>query len=350
MRSLETLEIGAVTRAIEISVISGDVFSFHSDVLVLKYAQALFGGDNEAFRRLTEAGIELTLPKPNEFTFQDTGKSMYPKNILFVGVNRLLQFQYQEIRNFARRALTFLSERAPDAKSVALTIHGPGYGLDESEAFKSELAGVVEALTNGQFPSGLASIVFVEFSADRADRLAQLLKTLVPRGVLTIDGPGSMTRLQDKAQDTLRTAGYASATKAHVFVAMPFVPDLDDVFHYGIQSAVNAVGLLCERGDSTAFTGDILEWVKRRISSATLVIADLSSANPNVYLEVGYAWGCKKSTILLVRDPKELKFDARGQRCLVYKSSIQKLEELLKKELNEILSQQNEIPPVARPD
>jgi hypothetical protein len=78
-----------------------------------------------------------------------------------------------------------------------------------------------------------------------------------------------------------------------------------------------------------------MEWVKQRICSATFVIADLSTANPNVYLEVGYAWGCGRPTILPVRDTTDLKFDVKGQRCLVYKS-IKQLEEILGKELEAI--------------
>ncbi len=79
-----------------------------------------------------------------------------------------------------------------------------------------------------------------------------------------------------------------------------------------------------------------MEWVKQRISSATFVIADLTTANPNVYLEVGYAWGCGRPTVLIVRDTAdELKFDVKGQKCLVYKS-IKQLEEILGRELEAI--------------
>jgi len=80
-------------------------------------------------------------------------------------------------------------------------------------------------------------------------------------------------------------------TKAHVFVAMPFSTHLDDVFHYGIQAPVHAAGFLCDRMDYVCFTGEIIEWMKRKIEGASVVIANLSRANPNVYLEVGYAWG-----------------------------------------------------------
>ena len=70
---------------------------------------------------------------------------------------------------------------------------------------------------------------------------------------------------------------------------MPFAEEYGDRFQYGIQGPANAAGYLCERADLASFTGDVIAWVKDRIGSAALVIADLTAANPNVYLEVGYA-------------------------------------------------------------
>ncbi len=74
--------------------------------------------------------------------------------------------------------------------------------------------------------------------------------------------------------------------------------------------------------------GDVMQWVKDRISSAKLVIAVLTEANPNVYLEVGYAWGQDIPVVLLVNDTEDLKFDVKGQRCLKYRR-IKDLEEIL---------------------
>jgi hypothetical protein len=328
-----------MARSLKISVSPGDAFKSDVDVLVLKYAQNLHGVERVAFERLAEIGINLSLPKLGDCTLQKSLGSMNPRSVLFVGVKPLRKFTYSEIRDFARNALTFLAKRAPDTRSIALTIHGPGYGLDEIEAFDSELAGIVEAVAKGDLPSNLESIAFVEFAPGRAQRLAHSLQKLLPNGLISIGEEKAINGLEDQAQNTLRTAGYGSSSKPHVFVAMPFVPEMDDVFHYGIQGAVNAAGLLCERADLSAFTGDVVNWVKQRISSATLVVADLSSANPNVYLEVGYAWGCQVPTVLLARDANDLKFDARGQRCLLYKS-IKNLEELLGNELRGVLRKQ----------
>lgn len=324
-----------MNRSLALSVVAGDAFAFEGDVLVLKYAQNLYGLDKAVYERLQQHGIVTILPEVNEDVVIETRGALDIASVQFVGVKSLWEFDYWEIRDFARRSLVSLARKKPAARQVAFTIHGPGYGLDEIEAFESEVAGIVEAVTGGAFPNSLQSITFIEVDQRRADRLAKSLKKLFPTGNLLIDGYGSLSTLTAESQNILRTVGYSSAGKPHVFVAMPFASEMEDIYHYGIQGAANASGLLCERADLSAFTGDVMEWVKARISSAQLVIADLSSANPNVYLEVGYAWGRQVPTVLLVRDVNDLKFDVKGQRCLVYET-IHQLEKSLRLELAEL--------------
>jgi nucleoside 2-deoxyribosyltransferase len=118
---------------------------------------------------------------------------------------------------------------------------------------------------------------------------------------------------------------------------------MTDVYNYGIQQPVHAAGYLCGRVDYQSFVGDIVAQIKSQIDKADFVIADLTGANPNVYLEVGYAWGRGITAILTIREAREvereLKFDVRGQRCLVYKN-ITHLEEQLAKELSALKVQQ----------
>jgi hypothetical protein len=261
-------------------------------------------------------------------------------HVMFVGVSQLRDFSYPGIRELAKRALTDLKRTSFDVKSVAFTIHGPGYGLDENEAFESEFAGILDAVESMAFPDSLEVISFVEVNRARANRLQARLSALLPQGTIEIDSWDARHQpsAADGYSDSWRSAGVDSASKPHVFVAMPFAPEMDDTFHYGIQGASNSAGYLCERADLSSFTGDVMDWVKTRIATAALLIADLSSASPNVYLEVGYAWGCKVPTVLLARDAAELRFDVRGQRCIVYKS-IKMLEEKLSIELSRLRRQ-----------
>jgi hypothetical protein len=214
-------------------------------------------------------------------------------------------------------------------------MHGVGFGLDETEAFRSEVAGLLDALSTGQQPKELVRVSIIERDEQTAQRLAALLRSILPTGLVNANdshrGPGSSSL--GGARFGLGDVGRNYRQKAHVFVAMPFSEEYADRFHYGIQAAVNAAGFLCERADLASFTGDVLAWVKDRIGNAALVVADLSSANPNVYLEVGYAWGRGIKTVLIVTEGDELKFDVRTQRCLMFRS-IRHLETLLTTELN----------------
>jgi hypothetical protein len=264
----------------------------------------------------------------------ETYGALGAKEILYVGVGDLFEFRYQNIREFSYKALAQLAKSSPQIETVCFTLHGAGYGLDETEAFESEIAGIVDALSKGEFPRNLKEIRIVELESNRANRLKQALNELFPQSAVTIS-MNHRAEMKPSSSERLKEVGYSSETKPLVFVAMPFDKKMYDVFHYGIRGAVNKAGYLCERADEAYFTGDIMERVKLRIKQADLVLADLTQANANVYLEVGYAWGCGKQTVLLVQDANELKFDVKSQRCLVY-SGIKELEELLQKELENI--------------
>jgi hypothetical protein len=319
---------------IQIEVLQGDVVSTDGDVLALKYAQNLYGADLEVASLLTSRGIDLTgkFPKPSAYQFVPSGGALRVPRVLFVGVKDLWEFGYKEIREFSRNVLTALATTTPTTGHLLLTVHGVNFGLDEIEAFESLVAGLLDAITAGDFPDTLHRISFVELNRSRATRLRSLLARSLPEGLIPVPGRTGAVPLPRGQAERFRAAGYLSESKPHVFVAMPFADAMDDVFHYGIQSAVNAAGFLCERADYSVFTGDILGWIKERIASAHIVIADLSGANANVYLEVGFAWGCNRPTILLIRDEAELTFDVRGQRCIIYKK-IKDLEDKLSQEL-----------------
>ncbi len=319
---------------ITLSIEAGNALEFQADVLALKYAQALYGLDEVVAELLGGKydDLSLILPEESNFRLIPSKGVIEAKAVLFVGVNRLRQFGYQEIREFGRRVLDSLSAAAPSTRHVCLTIHGPGYGLDEIEAFESEVAGLLDAIKSEDFPSKLERITIIERSVSRAKRMSEVLARLLPAGHVEVGKGGKIKDLGDTATERMRSVGYSSENKRHIFVAMPFAEEMDDIFHYGIQGAVKEAGFLCERADLSTFTGDVIEWVKKRIASSTLVIADLSTANPNVYLEVGFAWGCNRPTVLLCRTGTELKFDVKSQRCLIYKN-IKDLEASLRNEL-----------------
>jgi len=319
---------------IGIEILEADALKVKADVLVLKFAQEFFlGADSQAFSKLAllHKNLERKLPKPNDFLFLESLDSAGANYILFAGVDGLLKFRYKEIRSFSFRSLKHLAETKADAEHICFTMHGANYGLDETEAFISQIGGIIEAIAKGLYPLQLKKISIAEIYEPRAKRLKVILRELLPEGVIRAENERGISK-RDIKTDRLSQAGIDSEDKPLIFVAMPFDKKMDDIFHYGIRNAVNNAGFLCERADEVVFTGDILDLIKRRIGKASLVIADLSTANPNVYLEVGYAWGLGIPTVLIVQDAQELKFDVKGQKCIIY-SGIRELEEKLSKEL-----------------
>lgn len=334
---------------LEIRVEIADITEVAADVVALKYARAFHGADLAVAKRLIEAGTdpEALEPEVGERRLVLGGGRLAARRVLMVGTPSLGQFRYAAIREFASGILRFLAKDAPDAGSLAMTIHGPGYGLDEGEALLSQVSGYLDALQEGALPRGLARISVVEKREARAFRLWQALeRQLAGRPDVERVGEWALRVTRRGAVAASATpapiapppqAGLASEARPHAFVAMPFTRAMDDVYYFGIEQPVHAAGLLCERVDQASFTGHILDQIRERIDSAAVVIADLTGANPNVYLEVGYAWGRGRPTILLVQDVKDLRFDVQSQRALVYDRIID-LTRLLTQELERLKS------------
>lgn len=109
------------------------------------------------------------------------------------------------------------------------------------------------------------------------------------------------------------------------FVLMPFSDDLTEVYET-IREAVGSTALnfACQRADDIRGAGYIMESVLEGIGKSEFVIADLTTANPNVFYEVGIAHMAKEvnKVILLVQESETIPFDLSPFRCIKYKQSI----------------------------
>ncbi len=323
---------------IKFTIKNQNILEAEQDVLLLKYAQDFYGVDRKIMELLDKEGYEVgqIICPPDGFRLIENPISdLSYKYLLFLGVSDLRSFNYKRIRKFARKALTSLAAELPNVESIACTIHGPGYGLDEIEAFNSQIAGFVDALRSKDCPKNLEELFFYELNRGRSNRLEKALNSIFKdeKVQITNDRIVYESEHEDETEEILRSVGYESDSKPVAFVAMPFSKDKNDVYHYGIQNAVKRAGFLCERIDEVPFTGSIVKNIKKKIKKANFVVADLSNANPNVYLEVGFAWGLDKPTIFVIDDIDSLKFDVNSQRCLTY-DSIKELEETLFKEID----------------
>lgn len=194
-----------------------------------------------------------------------------------------------------------------------------------SEKPETDIFLIPVRLEETPFPFSLSGIQSVDlFETSGWGQLLQSLK----RGAGTRHAAEEFRRV-DEPEET------GEEFKHHIFVAMPFKVEMEDIYHYAIRRAVNANGFMCERVDLSSFTGSILQYVRERIETAAAVIADLTGENPNVHLELGYAWGKGIPTLLIAQNINELCFDVRDQRCIEYRS-IKALEESLTLELTKL--------------
>ncbi len=326
---------------IDVHLLEADILTLGVDLACFKHAQAFYGADEAAVSAITHrtkgSWNDFEVPIGEVKLFDSRGALAAPA-VAFFGTARLGSLRYHDLRLLSGRMLA-CAQGMPTVKRVATTVHGVRAGLDEHEAVLALVGGFIDAFQKGAGGT-VEEVLVTELNAGRARRMREALElglaktsgvTRLPSGAFRVERSGGF-----KQAPPLATAGQTQVEKPHAFVAMPFAPEFEDVFHYGIQGPVKAAGLLCERVDQSAFDGLIIQRIRERIESAKVVIADLSSANPNVYLEVGYAWGRGKPTILAVRDVKELRFDVQAHRCLVYRS-IRELESQLGAELKRLL-------------
>jgi hypothetical protein len=88
-----------------------------------------------------------------------------------------------------------------------------------------------------------------------------------------------------------------------------------------------------ERVDKQSFhRHGITEKIVQQIEDADILIADMSSNNPNVLYEVGLAHAKDKLCVLLTSNPKAIPFDLKNKRHIVFRGA-KDLKEKLRKDL-----------------
>jgi hypothetical protein len=110
--------------------------------------------------------------------------------------------------------------------------------------------------------------------------------------------------------------------RPNAFIAMQFSEPYNEVYRDAIRPLVAEIGFEPFRVDEAAGPGIILNDIWGRITEASVMIAEVSEANPNVYYEVGVAHALRKPTVLLAQRGTKLPFDLGPHRCIFYDNSI----------------------------
>lgn len=128
-----------------------------------------------------------------------------------------------------------------------------------------------------------------------------------------------------------------------VFVIMPFAPEWNDHYELGVKPACEAAGATCARVDEQIFLERILDRIYAQIEAADLIVAEMTSQNPNVFYETGYAHGIEKPIILLTRTVDSIPFDLRQHPHVVYGNSIHQLRSELERRVRWFLEHPEDV-------
>ncbi|ALM83379.1 hypothetical protein [Bordetella sp. N] len=103
------------------------------------------------------------------------------------------------------------------------------------------------------------------------------------------------------------------------FVMMPFAPPLGDYYAKIYKPAIEKAGLRPVRADTEIFgTGKIIDQIWAGISSAKVLVAELTTRNPNVFYELGLAHALEKPVVLVSSNEADIPFDLKHIRVIYY--------------------------------
>lgn len=105
------------------------------------------------------------------------------------------------------------------------------------------------------------------------------------------------------------------------FVIMKFdEPYFDELYKKIIKPVAenSDMDLHAYRADEIYKPGIILKDIVSGITESEVIIAEITSLNPNVFYELGYSHCRDKETILLAEEGTKLPFDISGYRCIFY--------------------------------
>ncbi|MCY1503585.1 hypothetical protein D9M68_377150 [compost metagenome] len=202
--------------------------------------------------------------------------------------------------------------KAPDVAEVYQ--HYRGENLPDDQFFKNT---VVETY-------GVPSESFLEFKQVFLESLetAQLLERHGEK-VRLLDVSADVSALSSTS-DRIKKLGKAANITATdtCFVMQPFSPPLGDYYEKIYKAAIEKAGLKAVRADADIFgTGKIMDQVWDGILSAKVLVAELTTRNPNVFYELGLAHALEKPVVLVSSREEDVPFDLQHIRVIYYDMS-----------------------------
>jgi len=285
--------------------------------------------------------LEVVLRIPKAILDQNAGKECsdeetakflgikYNKGPYAVELSSALKFELLERPSAGRIAVTELAKKilrpqneqeellglreavlkAPDISSVYS--HYRGENLPDAQFFENALV--------DKF--GIPKEKVAEFKAIFFETInkAKLIEEHNGKQRL-LDISGDLPTKADKP-DVLKKLGKKVALDANdsCFVMMPFAAPLGNYYEKVYKPAIEKAGLKAVRADTEIFgAGKIMDQVWSGINAAKVLVAELTTRNPNVFYELGLAHALKKPVVLISSNEGDVPFDLKHIRVIYY--------------------------------
>jgi hypothetical protein len=102
------------------------------------------------------------------------------------------------------------------------------------------------------------------------------------------------------------------------FVMMPFGEWMDRYYAEIYSPAIKEAGFEPVRADQLFSTGSVVEQIWEQVEKSTVLLADLTGKNPNVFYELGLAHAAQKPVVLTTGCLDDVPFDLRHLRVIPY--------------------------------
>ena len=226
--------------------------------------------------------------------------------------------------------------RATDRARQAIRPQHPG---DEIEALRQailaapDISSVYKHYRGENLPDGT---FFANALADKfgipASKILEFSDIFVTslKSAKLIEQRGDKQRVLDiaaEANHENKTQGSRIATSQNLkieandtcFVVMPFAPPIGGYFQHIYEPAIKKAGLRPIRADTDIFgTGKIIDQIWTGINSAKVLVAELTTRNPNVFDELGLAHALEKPVVLISSNSEDVPFDLKHIRVIYY--------------------------------
>jgi hypothetical protein len=162
--------------------------------------------------------------------------------------------------------------------------------------------------------------------ADKVGEFLGIFDDAMQVAQLIDDEKGGRPRLIDIGRDDEHRSKQPAKVSRNVaskgttcFVMQPFLGHLGGYFETIYKPAIEQAGLQALRADAEIFgTGKIMDQIWRGIAAADILVAELTSKNPNVFYELGLAHALEKPVVLVSSNQEDVPFDLRHIRVILY--------------------------------